>query len=40
MITIIKTVGLFFLTMAMLCIGYWMGYTERKVDEEHERNNK
>lgn len=34
MITIIKVAGLFLLTMFFLCLGYWIGYTERKYEDE------
>lgn len=34
--TIIKIVGLFFLAMGMLFIGYLFGYTERKYEDEHD----
>lgn len=37
MITIIKVAGLFLLSMGMLVAGYFMGYAERKVDEEREK---
>lgn len=33
---IIKIVGLFFLTMAMLVAGYFIGYTERKYEDDHD----
>lgn len=36
MITIIKVVGLFFLAMGMLVVGYFMGYTERGYDDKHK----
>ena len=35
MTTIIKIAGLFLLTMFFLGIGYWIGYTERKYEDEH-----
>lgn len=38
--TIIKIVGLFFLTMGMLVAGYFMGYSERRYDEQHEHDNR
>lgn len=33
--TIIKIAGLFLLTMLFLGLGYWIGYTERKYEDEH-----
>lgn len=35
MITIIKVAGLFLLTMFFLALGYFIGYTERKYEDEH-----
>lgn len=34
--TIIKIVGLFFLTMGMLVAGYLIGYSERKYEDDHD----
>ena len=33
--TITKIAGLFLLTMFFLGLGYWIGYTERKYEDEH-----
>lgn len=34
MTDIIRIAGLFLLTMFFLCLGYWIGYTERKYEDE------
>lgn len=36
MTTIIKIAGLFLLTMFFLALGYFIGYTERKYEDEHD----
>ena len=33
---ILKIAGLFFLTMTFMVAGYFMGYTERKYEDEHD----
>jgi len=35
MTDIIRIAGLFLLTMFFLGLGYWIGYTERKYEDEH-----
>lgn len=35
MTMIIKIAGLFLLTMFFLALGYFIGYTERKYEDEH-----